>query len=989
MDKKVLVILIFLSTTIDIFVFAQQSIPKDSLTNIEPLSNPSNYIQEIDGSIIWNSSAHNIINALNSKEAGVLVTSSAGSPGASASIRIRGNRSVLFENSPLIIVDGMPIDNSSFGNGPDGVDNSNRGIDLNTYDIESISILKSMHANVLYGIRGANGVVLITSKKGIYSSKPKINLNYSFSVSKVNKLPEFQNEYAQGGPVGGVPSWRGPDTGEGFSWGPAIKDLEFDGSNYDYDTSGRLVSRGSGNRQPAKAYDNVGNFFVNGAKHNLNLSVRGGTSKVNYYFSSGFLNQKGVVLDTDFSRKSLKLNVNANITKKLSVGVSVNHIRTGPNNRAQRGANISGVTVGLFRTTPTFDNGNGKIGEAALNDPTTYELPDSTQRSYRAGIYDSPYWSIKKNRNRTKVSRNIAYAFLEYQIFTNLKIGYKLGFDKWSEDRKAKYDVKSASFQTGLVEFNENENKFINSDFTINYTKELGQNLIIDAIVGQNYFTSSFSNVKNFGSGLIIPGNFDLTNTTDPKVEFDDKTEKIVGTYISLDANYKNHVYVNLSVRNDWSSVLPKDKNSTLFLGTSITWDLGNAFLKKKNISLKLRGSWGKTGNIPGTYLTTTYYEPASIGGDGFIRDVEFPQFGLNGFETASTLGNTNLKPEITKGSEIGLDLALFENRIKINYTYYNQKTSNVILPINISSNTGGGLMYYNSGKIENVGQEITLSLEPLQKTIQWTIDLNYSRNKSMVLKLHESVDQQFSTLNPIPSYTLSGFASASSQVIEGHPYGAIWGSRFARDAEGNMIIGNSGWPLRAATDTVLGNPNPDWTMGVRNTLSYKGFTISALLDIRSGGDIWNGTQGIINYFGTSKLTGDQRIIRGYVYNGVTTSGEINNTPVDFANPLNGLGGNKWYRYGFGGLVEENIQDASWIRLRELSISYQIPNKWLNKIGIDNGSISFMGRNLWLKTNYSGIDPETNLTGDSNGTGLDYFNMPNTKSYGFALNFNI
>lgn len=928
----------------------------------------------------------NVVNSMQSKTSGLLVRSSSGSPGASSSIRIRGNRSVLFDNSPLIILDGIPIDNSNSENSTGDVDRSNRAIDISQYDIESIQVLKSMHANVLYGIRGANGAILITTKKGEKTSKMKINLNYGISIDKVNKLPEYQTEYAQGRPVSGIPQWRGPETGEGFSWGPAIADLEFDGSVYPYDNNGRLVPRGAGNGKKAIGYDNVNNLFKNGAKHNFNISIGGGKDRLDYYFSAGLLNQKGVIPNSDFYRKSMKLNIGYDILKNLNTSISFNYINSGSNNKTQRGSNISGVPLGLFRTSPTFDNGNGKTGSAAAEDVDTYELPDGSQRSYRAGIYDSPYWSISKNPTNSNVNRIISHVSLNYDVNSDLSLGYKLGIDNWKKDGLTAGDINSANYATGLVELNEDANTYSSSDITVTYTKLISKNVDLVALAGYNYFSSSFSGKRDSGTGLIQPGVFTLANTSQQSATLSDVDQKISGIYFSIDLSYADQISMNIRARNDWSSVLPDANNGSIYFGAELIWDVAKAFKKSDDIGLWINTSWGRTGNRPGAYLTSTYYSPAFVGGDGFIGGIAFPQFGVEGFTANSTTGNPNLGPEVTQGYDLGFDFEFFESRLGVNYTFSNSITSDVVLPVPISANVGSGGIFLNTGEIENSGHEISLFATPIKKKWTWDISFSFSKIKNIVNSLNTNIDR----------FQIAGLSSASSNVIVGEPYGVLYGSAFRRDEEGKLVIETDGWPqVDSNGDKVLGNPNPDWIAGIQNTFSYKGITLSALLDIRQGGDVWNGTSGILNYFGTSQLSADQRNVTNFVFDGVRVdangdpSSTVNTMPIDFANPTNGLGGNKWVRYGFGGLVEENIQDASWVRLRELAISYNLPDQLLSKIGVRSSSVTLTGRNLWLKTKYSGIDPETNLTGTSNGFGLDYFNSPNTKSYGVIFNFNL
>ncbi len=338
--------------------------------------------QNVDATEIVGSQETNLVTALSSKVAGVTVGSSSGSPGSSANIRVRGSTSINGTNSPLFVIDGVPIDNSESGAGVAGVDQSNRAVDINPNDIEDITVLKGAAATALYGVRAANGAVIITTKKGV-AGRPKVTLAATYGIDQVNKLPARQSIYAQGRPSGGVNIHRGPETGEGFSWGPAASELEYDGdSEYFYNSNGRLVPAGTGNGQTAQIYDPF-TFFDTGNRYDLNLSVQGGSENNTYYVSAGRTSSNGIVPNATFQRNTFKVTTDSKITDKINVGFSANYINSG-GNRIQRGSNIQGVMLGLLRTSPTFDNGNGKEGRDAADDTGSYINPDGTQRSYRS-----------------------------------------------------------------------------------------------------------------------------------------------------------------------------------------------------------------------------------------------------------------------------------------------------------------------------------------------------------------------------------------------------------------------------------------------------------------------------------------------------------------------------------------------------------------------------------------------------------------------------
>lgn len=924
-------------------------------------------VQNLGGDAVVEARETNLVNALSSKVAGVMVTGSSGSPGASANIRIRGNTSINGSNSPLFVVDGVPIDNSSTGNGTAGVDVSNRAIDLNPNDIAEMTVLKGPAATVLYGIRAANGAVIITTKRG-KSGKPVITLSTSFSADRPNQFLELQDTYAQG--IGG--NYQGPDTRQGASFGPLISSLEYDGSEYPYDLNGRLVPAGTGNGLAARAYDQYETFFVTGLTLDNNISVSGGTDKTTYYMSAGRLTQTGIVPNADFTRSSFKTTISSKLSDKLTAGMSASFINSG-GNRIQRGSNISGVMLGLVRNAPTFDMGNGKTGQDAADDPSSYQLPDGTQRSYRAGVYDSPFWTVNNNPFTDDVNRVIGYTSLTYDAASWLKFSYKLGVDNYSDKRRYSFDINSADTPAGEVNIRNINSTALNSDFLVMINKEFGSDFFINATAGHNYFSTNFEDRLTTGSEMGIPGVYTIGNTSAIQSSEAISRRQLHGVFADVKLGYKDMLFLNLSGRNDWSSTLPSDANSFFYPAVSLGFVLSEAVDFGSVLPYaKLRMSYGQVGNDALLYATQNYYVPALAGGDGFTDGVQFPALGISGFESDGSLGNPNLKAELTSTFEIGGEFKFLNGRIGIDATYYNALTTDQIINVDIAASTGFTGSIINAGNIRNEGIELVFTSTPVksQSGFSWDFDVNFTAYETLVEELE--VDRIF----------LAGFTSTSSNVIAGQPYGVLYGGRFQRNESGDMIIGADGWPIRDAEDGVVGDPNPDWFAGVRNTFSYKGFRLTALLDIRWGGDVWNGTRGVANYFGVTEESAAQREIKGYVFDGVTEGGQPNTTPVDFGGAS---GGDKWRRYGFGGIGEEAIEDASWIRLRELGVSYEFPKSMFTNSIFSGVRLSVTGRNLFLITEFTGIDPEVNLTGASNGVGLEYFGMPNTQSIGANL----
>ena len=946
-------------------------------------------IQNLKAKEIVNAGEFDVISSLSSKISGVQVTSASGEPGAASSIRIRGSSSVLGNNSPLFIVDGIPIDNSQIKRGDDresigGVNQSNRAIDLNPNDVESLTVLKGPAATVLYGIRAANGAIVIKTKRG-YDGETKINYTSSFNLTQVTATPRRQSLYAKGGfidPNGPLPFLNTFDSGPPFSWGPRIDQLEYDGdSSFPYDSRGRLVPVGTGNGNPAQAVtDLYDKFYTTGISLDNFLSVSGGTENFNYYTSIGYLEQTGTQRNTDFSRTSFRGNIFGQVTDKLGLNVSLYYANSGSDNKALRGQNRSGQGVGLYFNATTFDPSAGLSGSQAWRNPSSYTTPDGGRRAQE---FDNPYFNIARNVNSDNVNRFIGSFSPEFEINDNFKLLYRLGWDNYTDKQLQFYDI--GAFEVGYagsIRKLDISNRDVNSDLLLFFKKEVSENFKIDATFGHNYFKRKATISGLRGAPLGVSGLITLFNAQDIVETFDEEINKeLVGVFADFKISIKDMIYLNLSGRNDWSSTLPKNNNSIFYPAVSVGLDATKAFgVENKDILsfAKLRTSWGRVGNDAPPYSTSTVFNTGVVGGDSETRSFTLPFLGVNGFELSNVEGNSQLKPEQTTTFEIGGDFRLFNNKLDLDITYYDSETTDQILPVTISAGSGFTSRIANAGTVTNKGIEIGLGYTPIEtENFTWDISANFTKNKSNVVQLAPNVE------NVVLNFPVQGEVFSSATV--GQPFGAIIGTRYLRDDNGNRIIGADGYPIEDTQVGVVGDPNPDWLAGLRNTLTYKNFSLTALIDIRKGGDLWNGTKGITNGFGVGAETAIRE--QSTIFEGVLADGTVNTQEVPYIEPGGGptFLRSYWFRYGIAHVTEENIEEVDWVRLRELGITYKLPDNFFNG-KLKGSSVSFIGRNLWLSTNYSGIDPEVSQASQSNASGIDYLNSPNTKSYGLKLN---
>jgi TonB-linked SusC/RagA family outer membrane protein len=929
-------------------------------------------VEAVGGEELAKSGEVNAIQSLASKASGVQVIGSGGTPGASSKILVRGNSSFTGENQPLIVVDGVPIDNATAGSvagdypynsGLSGVNNSNRAIDINPEDIESVTVLKGPAAAALYGVRAGNGAIVYTTKRGKASKGIRVTYGVNLDLSTVNKLPELQTTYAQGAgggqidpdgnPTVGVYQTAdpGPDMtfftaddisyGTANSWGPKIEDLD-----------------------GVEAVDNMDKFFETATSWTHNLTFTGGNDENNFRLALSQLDQTGIVPNTDFSRTSVRITADSRLSDKFKVGGTVNYIKSG-GTKAQNGSNLSGTMLSLTRAPASFDlKGEGEEG---------YLYPNGNQRQYFYA-YDNPYWSVYKNPFNDDIHRVMGNFSIDYIPFTWLTATYRLGTDNYTDQRKQIFAIGSLDppEPTGEVWENIQRYREVYSDLLVTASKDFTDKVFGSLTVGNNLNHRHRQDLFGRGRTLNVPNFYNLSNAS--SLYASENTVKLRSAALFFDANleYNNLVYLNVTGRNEWSSTFGQGQNNFFYPSVSASFVFSELIPENSILSFgKLRLAYAQAGNAPPVYSSTTYFTQPFLT-DGFTDGLSFPFMGYQGFGYSSVLGNPDLKPERNTSTEIGFDLRFLTGRLNLDLTFYNQQADNILVQRPIAPTTGFSVFLSNSGKMENRGIELVLSGDPVKtKDFNWNIRVNFTRNKNEVLELAEGVDE----IN-----IESAFVSIGSYAIVGDAYGALYGTRWKRDDAGNLLINPAtGLPMLDPERGNIGNPFPDWTAGIRNSFTWKGLSLSALLDIREGGDIWCGTIARLHQIGRTEESADRE--RTYIIPGkIDGTGEDNNIEISAYS---------YYRGYVGDLgsaaVEQAVFDGSWVRLREVTLSYRLDLKEMLPV-VQYAEFSLTGRNLWLSTDYPGVDPETSLTGaGSNLTGFDYFNMPSTKSFAFGL----
>jgi len=894
-------------------------------------------VSKVTSDEITKSGEQNVLQALAGKAAGVQIIGSGGTPGASSKIIIRGTNTINGSTDPLIVVDGIPIDNSTdqtaAGDNPfnanlSGINNSNRALDINPSDIESVTILKGPAAAALYGARAGNGVIIYTTKKGRNGKGLGIDFSTSLGIDRVSQLPARQNKYIQGT----VPTNTAPDPNTAQSWGPAAASLGL------------------------PMYDNVGNFFQDGITQTNNISFYGGDEKATFRASYGNVTQTGMIPETGLKRNTIRLSGDLKLSESWKAGASMQYTHT-TNTLAQNGSNTSGVMLSLMRSPGSYDLRN-YIDEVGNN--LNYYAP-----------YDNPYFTVNENPATSDVNRVLGNIFLTYNHAEWLSLTAKAGIDAYSDARKQIYAISSNGDSLGgigEVAFNSITNKDYYGDLIATGLLPLKSDwLKINYTAGLNLRSTQYLSVFSRGKGLAVRNLYNLGNATELYASNVEENTISRALFAQADFDIKDQLFLTGTIRKEWSSTYGDNVKSALFPSGTASWILSNTFDWSNYI--KFSYGYGEVGIAPAAYRTVSVYGQPSLT-DGFTDGLSFPYNGVNGMAPAGRLGNSDLKPERVLGHDLGLSAKFLDNRLAVDLNLYYKTSKDLLIDMPLAQSSGYGLVYKNAAELVNKGIELELGYDIFKKTnpFQWNINLNWAKNENKVTDIAGGLDD---------ISIEAAFSSIGYYAVKGQPLGSFYGTRWLRDANGQIVIGTNGLAKLDPQTGNLGNSAPDWTGGIRNTFSYKRVTLSALLDIRHGGVVYNGTGARLNTLGVSEGSLDRE--RTYIIPGVKEDGTANNIAIPA----------KSYFQNFKGdsnlaAAEEAVTDVNWVRLRDVSLTYDFNVKQFPFLS--SAQISVTGRNLWLDTNYKGVDPETSLTGaGSRINGLDYFNNPGSKSFIMGL----
>lgn len=900
--------------------------------------------QSVDGGDIQASQESDILSALQGKVPGVQIGNSGGAVGGGSSIMIRGITSLNpgANNQPLFVIDGVPISNdtqssnilpstgSNAFNSAQQMSFTNRGADINPDDIESINILKGPAATALYGLRAANGVVVITTKQG-GAGATAINFKSTVGFSQANKFPGLQDSYREG--RFGMVRFNSDGSPNRFqTFGPPRTDDPF--------------------------YNNYKNFFQTGTDVKNYLSISGGNEQATFFTSVSHNNLVGIVPNTDYTTTTATLRGTIRFGERLTMNGSAQFTNSGGNRPI--GGDKS-IMSSLSYQSPTFD----------VNE---YIDSNGNPINYAPGIIDNPRYEVELKKFKDDVNRIFGHVGFSYQLLDWLTLDYKFGLDNYSDNRvrivPPGLDV-SASVN-GFVVHSELNHSEINSDAILTADRALTEDLRLTLKVGNNINQRKNAETMVRGEGYTIPGFDDISNTQNFYPFRDSNLSRIVGVFGDAQFDYDNQLFLTITGRNDWSSTLPENNRSFFYPSVS----LGYVFSEMLNLdnSLfnygKLRASWAQVGKDASAYQIGRYYVQAN----------GFPFGSVNGFVRSPVAGSENLKPEKTTSVELGANFRFFDNRLELDASVYRSLSDNQIFEIPLSNSSGLSRLISNAGEIENKGVEVLILGTPVQtRSFRWDMSLNWTTMRGVVKSMPEGIDE-------ITFYS----DNITNKLVVGGDVGDLYGYDFYRagvgdnprcPGNGELCITNDGFPsINLDKQVKVGNAFPKWEAGITNNLAYKNLSLSFLVEIKQGGDKFD--MGLRNAIRNGIAPQTELRYKEVIFKGVKSDGSVNTTPVV-------INGENFYRDAarYNTAAEVILQDASWVRLRRISLSYQLPASVVEALPLKSADLSVTGNNLFLITPFQGYDPEANQFGSgSNIYGYTGLTIPSTRSLIFSVN---
>ena len=916
--------------------------------------------QEVKGEVISDAGQTNALSALSGNVAGVQVTAPS-SLGGSTRITMRGVSSVTGENRPLIIVDGVPLDNTNVNSidtqrGAGGRDYGDATFDINPDDIESVTILKGGPAAALYGYRAGNGAIIYTTKSA-KKGRTEVQLNTGVAFDQISIRPKLQRMYGGGGEpnltpqvINGVTYYL-PDYSYDESWGPKYDPtlMHLPWNAFDPEFAADYL-------KPvpwvAPAND-VESFFKTGVAYTNNIAVSESFENTNVRLSYTNTNMTGVVPNSSIKKDNFGVNITTKLSDKLKADAIVNFAHTEGFNRPEQGYGDNSVAQKFYQW------GQRQLDYAKLKD---YKLANGMQRSWNRTAWDdatplysdNPYWTVYENISQDSRDRFYGSAGLTYNFSSKVYLTGKVLGDTYSQDIDSRVAIGSAA----LSEYNvskRNRSEY-NYEGILHYDDNFGE-LSLNSFAGFNIMNKKWDVLNgNSVGGLIIPGLYNLANSREtPSSSNASYHLGVKSLFASVSLGYKNTLFVEATGRNDWFSMLNDDQFYPSVTGSFVFSNV----LKADWLSFgKLRAGWSSIAGGSDPYIRSTY------------ASIDIPFTGSPIYSMPSTANNPLIKPELKTTKEIGLEASFFKNRFGFDVTLYDVKSNDLIIPLPIDPANGYGFKRINAGEMRNKGIEAMVNITPVKNSnLTWDMSWNFTKNKNELVELQGDLQNYILTNAPFR-------VQLAAQV--GYAYGQILGTDFVYDANGNKVV-NSNGTYKASAIKPLGSILPDYNMGLRNTLRYKNLSLSFLFDMQEGGKyfstshMWGMYSGMLE---ETALGGNREA--GVILPGVKADGSPNDVVLDAAD---------WGGSFYSTVDAQNVFDASYIKLRDVTIGYDLPKSIIGNY-LQGVRVSVFGRNLatWNLA-WDGVDPENTAYGSGNIQGLEGGSLPSTRTFGFNVNF--
>ncbi|MEG1564000.1 MAG: SusC/RagA family TonB-linked outer membrane protein [Bacteroides sp.] len=934
-------------------------------------------VQDVKGDKLTQASNSNLASALQGKVSGVEISPSSGMPGASSKMTIRGSRSFTGDNTPLYIVDGMPISSSTdldTHNSTSGSDYANRAVDIDPNDVESINILKGQAASALYGMRASNGVVIITTKsgKGARKDKPEITVNTGLSFDKVSTMPDFQTEFAQG--FGGV---FAPT--ESRSWGPQIAELANDlvyGGNTEnaytkqygkHEGQYYVAQRAAAGLDPwakPRTYNNAKEFFNTAATWNSSVNVAQSLDKGSYSFSLGNTNASGIVPSTGLNRYNAKMTAQAQLTKNWSTGFNGSFVYS--KIKKQTGAN-NGIMATVYGAPSSYDLGG--IPSYIAGDP--YK-----QNTYRStGGFDGAYWAVDNNAFNERTQRFFGNTFAKYSTDFGtenhkLDVKYQLGLDAYTTNYTDTWGYGHSNGIGSSEEQSVTSNE-MNSLLTVAYDWKITPELDLNLLYGNELAEKASKYKDNIGNNFNFPGWNHISNASVYSSTSTYHRERTIGNFANLSLSYRSLLYFNATVRNDKVSSMPRNHRSFTYPSVSLGFIFTELDALKNDVLTfgKVRVSYAEVGQA-GTYYNSFYSTPGYGGGFSSGTPIQYPLGGIMAYVPYFKVYDPNLRPQNTRSYEIGTDFTFWNGLFALSYTYSRQNVKDQIFEVPLATSTGYSQLVTNGGSVHTNSHEVTLNVNPIHtKTVNWEFAFNFSKIDNYVDKLAPGVS----------SITLGGYVDPQVRLSEGHKFPVIYGTSYERNENGDIVVDKNGLPV-AGENKVLGDVSPDFRLGFNTSVELYKFRLSAVLDWKQGGVMYAGTTSSLDFYGVTQKSADFRKSASFLFEKEAVKQMPNGSyaPNDIQ-----LKGSDAYAYfdRLSTISEAGVYGSSFLKLREIALSYPVLNKPFLAI-----TANVFARNLLLWSEMkNGIDPESSQGNNNMAGAFERFSLPGTSSYGFGL----